>query len=158
VIFSGEYNQGGLFVKQKNSLGWDAQVLTLSGCATVQFINIAGADAAEGAYSMSPFFPDNPKPSIQKFVGDYSALYGAANAAVVSEWAASTYDCVYLMAQALGDPNAGKLSGKALIDWIKKNGKIDGILTMVNGFSENGDNPNASDVFLQVRNGKFAAY
>jgi branched-chain amino acid transport system substrate-binding protein len=158
VFFSGEYTQGGLFLKQKKSFNWDVPVLTRSGCATAQFIEIAGADAAEGAYSIAPFFPTNPKPSIQKFVGDYSTLYGATSAAALNEWAVGAYDCVYLMAQALSDSNAGKLSGKALIDWMKTNSKREGLLTMVNGFAESGDNPNASEVLLQVRNGQFVAY
>jgi branched-chain amino acid transport system substrate-binding protein len=155
VIIFGEYSPAALFLKQRYSLGWNnVPVFSLSGCSNPQLIEIAGSDAAEGFFSMSAFDWSNPKPQVQKFVADYTKLSGFSP----SEQAAGAYDAVFIMAQALGNPTAASLKGKALIDWLKSNCKYSGIMVDVDGFDRNGDNPAAKALIVQVSNGKFGVY
>lgn len=144
-----EYTPAGLLLKQKHAVGWDVQVFSLSGCSNPQIIDIAGAEAAEGFITMSGFDAYNPDPKVQKFVKDYEALSGF----LPGEWAAGAYDSIYVVAEALKDPEGGKLHNSDFVEWMRANIDYGGIMGHVT-FDEFGDNPSAAALILTVRDGK----
>jgi branched-chain amino acid transport system substrate-binding protein len=150
-----EYSPAALALKQMYSFGWNVPVIALNGATHPQLIEIAGVEAAEGFIGICAFDPTNPKSNIQQFVKDYSTLSGGI---LPGEWGAGAYDSTYIMAQALSDPEGGKLSGEALISWMKTNTNYSGALGDVHGFDINGDNPSAQLVILKVHNGQWVVY
>jgi branched-chain amino acid transport system substrate-binding protein len=158
VLFLTEYNPAALFLKQASGLGWKGvKYFSLSGCSNPQLIEIAGKDAegkliAEGFNSQSAFYAGRKDPKVQAFVEKYKAASGGV---LPGEWAAGGYDVVKLLAGALSNPEAADLRGNALVEWLRKNGKQDGIIFKVDGFDENGDNPAAVQLNLVVYNGEF---
>ena len=144
-----EYAPSALFVKQQYALGYDIQQFSLSGTANQQFVEIAGADAAEGFISMSAFDASNPKENIQSFVEKYTELSGL----VPGEWGAGGYDTVYVAAEAL----KGGATRENMVQWLKDNCNYEGVTGTIT-FDEKGDNPSAKAVILMVRDGEFTVY
>jgi len=148
VFCFSEYAPSALFVKQQHALGWDVQQFSLSGTSNPQFIEIAGAEAAEGFISMSAFDATNPDEKVRQFVTAYEELVKSSP----GEWAAGGYDTVYIMADAIG--NAGDIRGNKLSQWMKSNTSYSGITGNIS-FDEHGDNPSAKALILQVKDGKY---
>lgn len=148
VFCFSEYTPSALFVKQQKALGWDVQQFSLSGTSNPQFIEIAGADAAEGFISMSAFDPSNPDEAVQNFVTSYQEKVNS----LPGEWAAGAYDTVYVMADAL--KAAGDIRGNELTNWMKENTEYKGITGNI-AFDEFGDNQAAKALIIQVNDGKF---
>ena len=144
-----EYAPSALFVKQQYALGYEIQQFSLSGTANQQFVEIAGADAAEGFTSMSAFDASNPKENIQQFVKSYTELSGL----IPGEWGAGGYDTVYVAAEAI----KGGATRDNMIQWLKDNCNYEGVTGMIS-FDEKGDNPSARAVILIVHNGEFTVY
>lgn len=141
-----EYAPSALFVKQQYALGYDIQQFSLSGTANQQFVEISGAEAAEGFISMSAFDASNQKENIQNFVKKYTELSGL----VPGEWGAGGYDTVYVAAEAL----KGGATKENMIQWLKDNCKYEGVTGTIT-FDEKGDNPSAKAVILNIHDGKF---
>lgn len=148
VFCFSEYAPSALFVKQQYALGWDVQQFSLSGTSNPQFIEIAGAESAEGFISMSAFDATNPAENVQKFVTNYTEMAKSTP----GEWAAGAYDTVHVMADAIS--RAGDIRGNDLAEWMRENTKYSGITGNIS-FDENGDNPSAKALILRVENGKF---
>ncbi len=75
VYFGGLYPQGGLIMKQMRQLGLKAAFMSGDGTYDPEFIRIAGADNAEGAYLT--FIPDQEKiPAAQRVVAAYKKRFG----------------------------------------------------------------------------------
>lgn len=144
-----EYAPSALFVKQQYALGFDIQQFSLSGTANQQFVEISGADAAEGFISMSAFDASNPKENIQSFVEKYTELSGL----VPGEWGAGGYDTVYVAAEAF----KGGATKDNMIQWLKDNCNYEGVTGTIT-FDEKGDNPSARAVILVVHDGEFTVY
>ena len=136
-------------MKQQYALGYEIQQFSLSGTANQQFVEIAGADAAEGFISMSAFDASNPKENIQQFVKSYTELSGL----IPGEWGAGGYDTVYVAAEAI----KGGATRDNMIQWLKDNCNYEGVTGMIS-FDEKGDNPSARAVILIVHNGEFTVY
>jgi len=151
VFILSEYTPAGLFLKQKYAVGWDVPCLSLAGCSNPQIVEIAGKEAAEGFISLSGFDASNPDERVQKFVKDYVDISGGVEP---GEWAAGYYDAVYVFANALKDPEGGKLYNSDLVEWVRANTNYDGIMGHVR-FDEKGDNPDAAAVILVIKDGKF---
>ncbi|NMQ18181.1 branched-chain amino acid ABC transporter substrate-binding protein [Candidatus Competibacter phosphatis] len=76
VLFTGYYPEAGLLLRQKKDMNW--QVPFLGGDATnnVDLVKIAGKEAAEGFYFLSPPQPrDLDTPDAAAFLADYQKKY-----------------------------------------------------------------------------------
>ncbi len=155
LFFFGEYDLGGLLLNQKYSAGFDVPMFTRSGCSNVQIIEIAGDQAAESLYTMACFDPSNPDEKVQNFVKNFTELAGFEPC----EQASGAYDVIYMLYQTLnGNEEAAALRGNELVEYLRANAVLDGVMVDVDGFDENGDNPLAKAVVLSVQDGKFVVY
>ncbi len=114
VLFTGYYPEAGLLLRQKKDMNW--QVPFLGGDATnnVDLVKIAGKEAAEGFYFLSPPQPqDLDTPDAATFLADYQKKY---NELPPSIWAVLAGDGFRVMVTGIagakstdGDKIAGYL-------------------------------------------------
>jgi len=87
---------GALITAQARELGIDVPIVGISSNYNQQFIELAG-DAAEGFETLSYFTPENPDPTVQEFLTDFSAEYDIATP---SDYAIRAYDALKIVAWA----------------------------------------------------------
>jgi len=158
VIFSCEYSPAALFVKQAAALGWkDYGRIGSAGTSNSQLIEIAG-DSAEGFISVASFCPDTSAPGVnenkKKFVESYKTY---SKGTLPGEWSAGNYDLIFMLKDALSNPEAADLKGQELVDWIKKNEVYKGGVMVDIDFDDNGDNTLAKVQPMQAKGGAFVA-
>lgn len=149
VYFMGEYTASALFLKQSDSLGFNAQVIGSSGNSNPKVIEIAG-ESAEGLYVVAMFDPNDPRPKPKAFIDKYLAKYGERP----GEWGAHAYDIVYLVKAAL---EAGATDRASLIATLRKLPVFEGVTGQIK-FDQYGDVPGKKAVVLLVKNGGFTNY
>jgi branched-chain amino acid transport system substrate-binding protein len=76
VFLPGYYTEVGLVVRQAKKLGLTVPFLGGDGWDSPKLIEIGG-EALNGSYYSNHFAVSDPNPTIQKFVSDYKARYGA---------------------------------------------------------------------------------
>lgn len=148
-----EYNPAGLLLKQKKSLGWNVPAFGNSGCANPLIFNVADADATDGFITMSAFDSDNKDERTQNFVSAYRKLTNTDP----GQEAAGAYDLINMMAASLANKETDNLTGSALVEWLRKNAKYEGIMVNISGFDENGDNPIAKARMLVAKDKKYVS-
>jgi branched-chain amino acid transport system substrate-binding protein len=89
------YSEAAQIVKQARSMGLDIPIFG-AGFDSPLFIELAGS-AADGVTFISDFTTDSDDPQVTKFIEDYQALTGK----VPDSNAASAYDCVLVIANAI---------------------------------------------------------
>jgi branched-chain amino acid transport system substrate-binding protein len=150
VLFLGEYTAGALFLKQSVNLGFNAQVVSSSGCSNPKLIEIAG-EAAEGFYSTSGFDPDDQRPKQAKFIAGFETL----SKDKPGEWGAHAYDIVYMVKKAI---EMGGTTREKLIEVLHQSDfEYDGV-TGLTKFDQYGDVPGKHAFFLKVENGNFVNF
>jgi len=99
VFFTGYYPEAGLLLKQKKEMGWDVQFIGGDATNNPDLVKIAGLDAAEGFYFLSPPVPqDLDTPEAKTFLKAYKAKY---NALPVSVWAVLSGDALLAIVKAI---------------------------------------------------------
>lgn len=96
VMVSSLYQEASLVLKKAREIGIDVPFVGTNGFNSPELIKIAG-DAANGAIVASPWFPGKDNEKVQKFVADYKAKYNK----VPDQFAAQSYDALYIYASAL---------------------------------------------------------
>ena len=150
VLLLGEYTAGALFLKQARNLGFNAQVIGSSGNTNPKLIEIAG-EASEGFMANTSFDPNDERPQQAKFIKDFETL----NKYSPGEWAALTYDVVYVVKKAI---EMGGTTREKLLEVLHRDDfEYDGV-TGSNKFDKYGDVVGKSSSFLIIKGGKFTTY
>lgn len=96
VIFSGATDNG-IILKQARQLVPNIKIFQSSVGATKPVLDVAGP-AAEGAYAVVTYTPENPDPKVQKFLAAFRKKY---NQDPPDFFAVLSYDAVCMIAEAL---------------------------------------------------------
>jgi branched-chain amino acid transport system substrate-binding protein len=94
VLFS-YYTDGALLLLQAQDVGLKGKMLAATSCYSNKFLELGGS-AVNGTVMSVLFFPEDPRPAIQKFVQAYRQRYGEAP----DQYGARAYDAVKIIAWA----------------------------------------------------------
>jgi len=148
VYFGGIYPEGGLLARQAREIGLDAPFMSGDGVIDPKFIEIAGAEAAEGTYLT--FSPDpNNIPTAKIFIDKYKTRFGE-----LGPYSIYAYDAINIMLKAI--EATGTTDGKAIMDKLHSM-QFSGALGTLK-FDEKGDVTVAPYVVWITKGGKFVEY
>ncbi len=148
IYFGGIYPEGGLLVKQAREIGLTVPFMSGDGVIDPKFIEIAGAEAAEGTYLT--FSPDpNNIPSAKAFIGQYQKKYGE-----LGPYSIYAYDAINIMLKAM--ESAGTTNGRAIMDKLHSM-EFSGALGNLK-FDKKGDVTVSPYVVWITKGGKFVEY
>ena len=95
------YQDGALITRQARQTGLTVPIAASSSIYSPKFIELADKDA-EGVFTASRFFPEDPRPEVQSFVKAFQAKYGKE----ADAFNAYAYDTIILFGQVLREaPN-----------------------------------------------------
>jgi len=148
IFFGGIYTEMGLLVRQAKELGLKAPFMSGDGSIDPKFIEIAGAQAAEGTYLT--FSPD-PKniPTANEFIEKYKAKFGE-----LGPYSIYAYDATNIMLSAVKEANSTE--GKAIIDKLHAM-EFHGAIGTIK-FDDKGDVTVAPYVVWITKDGKFSEF
>lgn len=148
IFFGGIYPEAGLLVRQAKELGLKVPFMSGDGTIDPKFIEIAGADAADGTYLT--FSPDPANiPSAGGFLKNYTKKFGE-----IGPYSIYAYDAANVVLNAIRE--AGSTDHRAITDKLHSmefagaGGKIN--------FDKKGDVVAAPYVIWITRGGKFVEY
>lgn len=146
LFYGGMDAQGGPMIKQVRGLGLNLKFITGDGGSTPEFIKLAGAADAEGAYSSLPGMPIEKMPGGKEFSAKFTAKYGQ-----IQLYAPYCYDAVNVMIAAMQQADSVEPA-----KYLPKLATIthDGVTTKIN-FDEKGDLKGGVITIYQVKNGKW---
>jgi len=148
IFFGGIYPEGGLLVKQSREIGLEVPFMSGDGVIAPKFIEIAGAEAAEGTYLT--FSPDpNGIPTAKTFIENYKTKFGE-----IGPYSIYAYDAANIMLKAI--EAAGTTESKAVINKLHSM-EFSGTLGNIK-FDAKGDVTVAPYVVWITKNGKFVEY
>lgn len=114
------YNEGALISKQREKLGWnDVTVLGPGSLYSPKLLEIGGS-AVNGLHTSAVFFPNDPRPEVQKFVKGFEAKYKATP----NMFAAVAYDAANLLAATIKKAGVDR---KAIRDELAKTKDFPGV-------------------------------
>lgn len=96
LFIGGYYTEAAKIAQQAGEMGMAVQILGADGLCNKVFLEI-GAEAVEGTYATSGFYPDDPTPAVQNFVKAYQDLYGEEP----DMFAAQGYDAAGIVIEAI---------------------------------------------------------
>jgi len=145
LFFGGIYPEMGLLVRQARELGLKAPFMSGDGSIDPKFIEIAGAQAAEGTYLT--FSPD-PKniASAKDFIGKYTAKYGE-----IGPYSIYAYDAANIMLAAIKEANVTE--GAKIVEKLRAM-EFNGAMGKIK-FDDKGDVTVAPYVVWMTKDGKF---
>ncbi len=147
IYVPGYYNDVGIIARQARELGIPKKVPLLGGDGwrSEKLFELGGA-AIESSYFSDHYSPDNPSPTVQKFIADYKAVYGS----VPDSLAGLGYDAAQVGIAAM--KKAPDLSGQAIRDAIAQTKDFPGVAGTIS-LDEN-RNAVKPAVVLEVEGGK----
>lgn len=149
IFFGGIDTQAGPMVKQMKSLGLKARLLGGDGMQTPKFIELAGAEAAEGALASIPGMPKEKMPGGQAFLAKFEARFKKK----VELFAPMGYDAVFALADAM--KRAGSTEPAKYLPELKKT-KLMGVTGPIE-FDDKGDIKNGPITINLVKGGQWEA-
>ncbi|PWC53340.1 ABC transporter substrate-binding protein [Azospirillum sp. TSO22-1] len=96
IVLVSYYADGAQIARQLRSVGLKQPVVAAGSVYSPKFLELGG-EAVEGVHTTTPFFPDDPRPVVQRFVKSYTAKYGVQPDAYSSR----AYDALILIAEVL---------------------------------------------------------
>lgn len=161
VYYGGIYNAGALFSKQLSEGGVDAPVMGGDGLYDAEFINLAGAAAAEGDFCTSVGLPLDQLPKGQEFTSAFEAEYPGEEIAAYDAYA---YDAAQVIIEGIkaagAEVGADKLTtpeGKQAIIAAVSKLSFEGLTGPIS-FDENGDTTNKAITLYVVKDGAWGPY
>ena len=113
IFLESYYADAALIARQARQTGLTVPIAAASSIYSPKFVELGG-DAAEGVFTSSRFFPEDPRPEVQAFVTAFKAKYGKEPDAFNSY----AYDTMILFGQVLREtPN---LERKTIRDTLAK--------------------------------------
>jgi branched-chain amino acid transport system substrate-binding protein len=148
LFFGGIYPEMGLLVRQARELGIKAPFMSGDGSIDPKFVEIAGAQAAEGTYLT--FSPD-PKniPSAKDFISKYNAKFGE-----IGPYSIYAYDAANIMLTAIKAANSTE--GGKTVDMLHSM-EFNGAMGRIK-FDDKGDVTVAPYVVWVTKDGKFVEH
>jgi branched-chain amino acid transport system substrate-binding protein len=143
------YNEAALISKQREKLGWsDVAVMGPGSLFSPKLLEIGGT-AVNGLYTSAVFFPDDPRPEVQRFVKGFEAKYKM----MPNMFAAIAFDAANLMADTIRKVGTDR---KALRDELAKTKDWQGVTGKIT-FTPNRDV--VKDYrYLVIKGEKFALF
>lgn len=120
IFIPGYYTEVGLIARQARQLGLGVPLLGGDGWDSPRLTEIGGAALNDG-YFVTHYSADNPDPTIQKFVTDYSERFGEAPDAM----AALGYDAAKILMDAI--ERAGSTEPTAIRDALAQTSDFPGV-------------------------------
>ena len=96
LVLISYYPDGAMLVRQARDVGLHVPVVAAGSVYSPKFLELAG-DAAEGVYTNTNFFPNDPRPEVQRFVMDFRTAQGGTPGFYV----ARAYDAMILVATVM---------------------------------------------------------
>ena len=103
LVLVSYYPDAALLVRQARDTGLAIPTVAAGSVYSPKFLELAGA-AADGVYTTTNFFPGDPRPVVQRFVGAYRAAYGGEP----GFYAARGYDAMMLLAAVMRQFGTGR--------------------------------------------------
>lgn len=148
IFLGGIYPEAGLLVKEAKEIGLNAGFMSGDGTIDPKFIEIAGAQAAEGTYLT--FSPDPRNiPSAKGFIEKYQSKYGE-----IGPYSIYAYDAANIILSAIKE--ADTTDGKSIIDKLHSM-EFSGALGNIK-FDSKGDVTKSPFVVWITKGGKFEEY
>lgn len=151
IMLVSYYADAALIARQSRVSGLKQPLVGASSIYSPKFIELAG-DAANGVYTQSNFFPDEPRPEVQSFVKAFVAKYHETP----DSFCAYAFDTMTLMAAVMRQYGTTR---KDIHDGL---GKISGVPSVIFGKvrfdTKTRRVAGAETVNLQVVNNKFATW
>lgn len=144
------YNDGAQIVQQAKDMGLNVKIVANGACYSPQFLKLGG-DATNGVLMTTVFFPDNPRPEVQKFVSDYTQRFKETP----DQFAALSYDAVKIITWAT---EQGGFDRVAIQKAMATGTEIPSVIYGPFKFGADRRVENAKAVPIQVQGGKFVAY
>lgn len=133
VFYTGYYPETGMLLRQKKEMGWNVTMMGGDAANHQDLVKIAGPEAAEGYFFISPALPqDLSGGEARAFLDAYKNKYGTLP---VSVWAVLAGDAFKCIEAALA---AGADSPEKMAAWLKEQRNLTG-LTGNLGFDAKGD-------------------
>ena len=99
IIFTGYYPEAGMLLRQKKEMGWDVAMIGGDATNNMVLVDIAGKDAANGYYFISPPGPNDLTDEMSlNFMTEYKALHNNMPSSV---WSVMAGDAFQVLTQAL---------------------------------------------------------
>lgn len=156
IYYGGIYNAGALLSKQASEAGIEAPLFGGDGLYDPEFINLAGADNAEGDYCTSIGLPTDKLPKGQEFVAAYAEAYPSDE---IAAYDAYSYDAANVIIAAVlkvaGEQGADQVTsptGREAVIAAVAATNTDGVTGAIS-FDENGDTTNKAITTYQVQSG-----
>ena len=135
VLFTGYYPEAGLLMRQKMEMGWNVPFLGGDATNNPDLVKIAGKQAAEGYYFLSPPVPqDLDSKAAQDFMNAFKKKYNAEPGSV---WAVLAGDGFNVLAAAI--KGSGSTDTEKMVAYLKTELKEMPGLTGTISFDEKGD-------------------
>jgi branched-chain amino acid transport system substrate-binding protein len=159
IYYGGIYNAGALLAKQASEAGVKAPLMGGDGLYDAEYVNLAGADAANGDYCTSVGLPVDKLPKGQEFIDAYKAMYPNDEIAAYDAYA---YDAAKLIIAAAlkvaAEQGADKVTtpaGKDAVIAAVAATNTEGVTGAI-AFDANGDTTNKAITTYQVTDGAWA--
>jgi len=135
IIFTGYYPEAGMLLRQKKEMAWEVPMIGGDATNNLALVDIAGNQAAEGYYFISPPGPaDLTDEMSRKFMGEYQARFKTLPSSVWSVMAGDAFKVLALAVTKVEEPTSKNLAAylhNDLKDFVGFTGPI--------AFNEKGD-------------------
>ncbi len=145
LYIGGYYTEAAKIAQQAREMDLNVQILGADGLCNPALIEI-GADAVEGIFATSGFYPDDPTPAVQNFVTAYREKHGDDP----DMFAAQAYDAARIVINAIKSSGA---TSEQIREGIAATTDFPGI-TGKTSIDDEGDTIK-NVLILQVEDGKF---
>ncbi len=136
IFFTGYHPQAGLLLKQTADLGLDIQWVTGNASNNPEMVEIAGVEAAAGAYIVTELLPqDLDYPEAEDFIANFEEAYGEPPTSVWWVMAADAFRVIAHAIEATESTDPAVLADYIHNDWET----YPGITGPILGFDEKGD-------------------
>lgn len=161
VYYGGMYNAGALLSRQLSDAGVNAPLMGGDGMFDAEFINLAGAAAAEGDFTTNIGAPIEKLPKAAEFVEKWEAEYPndaiAAYDPLTFDATQTIINAVIEVAKADGVESLFSKEGKAAIIAAVAASDFEGVTGKVS-FDENGDTNNKTVTLYTAKDGAWVVW
>ncbi len=111
IVFTGYYPEAGMLLRQKKDMRWDVPMIGGDATNNTALVEIAGKEAAQGYYFISPPGPaDLTHSGAEQFVADYKAKHNAIPSSVWSMMAGDAFGVIKVALENIdGEPTSEKI-------------------------------------------------
>ena len=151
LILVSYYPDGAMLVRQARDSGLRVPTVAAGSVYSPKFLELAG-DAADGVYTNTNYFPDDPRPEVQRFV----AAYRKTGEGAPGFYVARAYDAMTLLASVMRQFGTAR---PAIRDGLEKIRNVPSVIFGSVTFDpETRRVRHPASIDLVVRNGAFALW